>query len=152
MYAKIINGVVNQYPYPLQQLYEDNPGVYFPADLTDEILSAHNAARIVVMGQPDHDPITHRVNEVTPTYSEARQRWEQSWQVIDRTAEEINSLTYAESKLVRKQRNDLIAACDWTQLPDSPVDKAEWATYRQALRDITKQPGFPLAVDWPTQP
>ena len=53
---------------------------------------------------------------------------------------------------VRKQRNDLLAACDWTQVADAPVDKDAWAAYRQALRDITTQEGFPLSIDWPVAP
>ena len=53
---------------------------------------------------------------------------------------------------VRNQRTDKLKDCDWTQLADSPVDKAAWATYRQALRDVTKQSGFPWTVDWPVAP
>lgn len=53
---------------------------------------------------------------------------------------------------VREQRNKLLAESDWTQLADSPVDKAVWATYRQALRDMPAQAGFPWTVTWPTKP
>lgn len=53
---------------------------------------------------------------------------------------------------VRAQRNRLLAASDWTQVADAPVDQAAWATYRQELRDITAQAGFPENVDWPTAP
>ena len=53
---------------------------------------------------------------------------------------------------VRKERNAKLAETDWTQLVDSPVDHAAWFAYRQALRDITAQPGFPSAVDWPIKP
>lgn len=53
---------------------------------------------------------------------------------------------------VRAQRNKLLAASDWTQVIDAPVDQATWATYRQALRDVTAQAGFPEAVFWPTTP
>jgi hypothetical protein len=52
----------------------------------------------------------------------------------------------------RSKRNTLLAASDWTQIPDAPVDQAAWATYRQALRDITAQAGFPESIDWPVQP
>jgi hypothetical protein len=52
----------------------------------------------------------------------------------------------------RAQRNRLLSASDWTQVADAPVDKAAWATYRQALRDISAQAGFPATVVWPTQP
>lgn len=49
-------------------------------------------------------------------------------------------------------RNSMLLECDWTQLPDAPVNHAEWATYRQELRDITTQVGFPNNVVWPTKP
>ena len=52
---------------------------------------------------------------------------------------------------VRTDRNARLAACDWTQLPDAPVDAEAWAVYRQALRDITDQ-NNPLEVVWPTAP
>lgn len=53
---------------------------------------------------------------------------------------------------VRAERNDKLTASDWTQVADAPVDKAVWATYRQALRDISDQAGFPWTVQWPEMP
>ena len=52
----------------------------------------------------------------------------------------------------RERRNALLASSDWTQINDAPVNKVAWATYRQALRDIPAQQGFPLEVQWPVQP
>ena len=52
----------------------------------------------------------------------------------------------------RAQRNGRLTASDWTQVADAPVDKAAWATYRQALRDITTQESFPESVVWPSEP
>jgi hypothetical protein len=57
-----------------------------------------------------------------------------------------------QAKSVRQSRSDKLADCDWTQVADSPVDKTAWATYRQALRDVTAQTGFPWTIEWPTQP
>lgn len=57
-----------------------------------------------------------------------------------------------QAERVRADRNSKLADCDWTQLADSPVDKAVWATYRQALRDIPTQVGFPWNINWPAQP
>lgn len=57
-----------------------------------------------------------------------------------------------QAKSVRTTRGDKLKECDWTQVADAPVDKAAWATYRQALRDITAQAGFPWTIDWPTIP
>ena len=53
---------------------------------------------------------------------------------------------------VRQRRVELLAACDWTQLPDvSDGLRSAWATYRQALRDVTTQPD-PMSIEWPTPP
>ena len=57
-----------------------------------------------------------------------------------------------QAKAVRQQRGEKLKETDWTQVADAPVDKAAWATYRQALRDVTAQAGFPWNVEWPTQP
>ncbi len=57
-----------------------------------------------------------------------------------------------QASAVRQSRSDRLADCDWTQVADSPVDKSVWATYRQALRDITTQDGFPWNVTWPDSP
>lgn len=56
------------------------------------------------------------------------------------------------SSETKQLRNHMLALSDWTQLPDATADKEEWATYRQALRDITDQPGFPHDVSWPKEP
>jgi hypothetical protein len=57
------------------------------------------------------------------------------------------------ARALRAERDRLLQACDWTQLPDAPSGTREaWATYRQALRDVTDQPGFPHAINWPTPP
>ena len=57
-----------------------------------------------------------------------------------------------QAKNVRATRDAKLAECDWTQVADAPVDKAVWATYRQALRDVTAQTGFPWTVEWPVAP
>jgi hypothetical protein len=53
---------------------------------------------------------------------------------------------------VRRQRTEKLKDCDWTQIADSTADKTAWATYRQALRDITGQAGFPWTITWPESP
>lgn len=58
----------------------------------------------------------------------------------------------AEEVVVRGERDDLLQGSDWTQVADAPVDQAAWAAYRQALRDITQQDGFPHEVVWPEKP
>jgi hypothetical protein len=67
------------------------------------------------------------------------------------TPEEIAALGPTADE-IRAQRNALLSACDWTQVADAPVDDLAWAVYRQALRDIPDQPGFPANVVWPVAP
>ena len=53
---------------------------------------------------------------------------------------------------IRTERDAKLTESDWTQVADAPVDQAAWATYRQALRDIPDQAGFPNEVNWPVEP
>jgi hypothetical protein len=57
-----------------------------------------------------------------------------------------------QAKSVRQQRGEKLKDSDWTQVADAPVDQAAWAAYRQALRDVTDQEGFPWTIDWPVNP
>lgn len=71
------------------------------------------------------------------------------------TASEIAALRPSTEKLmadIRTMRNKLLSESDWTQVLDAPVDQVLWATYRQELRDVTQQTGFPEGVVWPTAP
>lgn len=52
---------------------------------------------------------------------------------------------------VRAERNEKITACDWRVLPDIS-NSAVWKVYRQALRDVPAQEGFPWTITWPEQP
>ena len=56
--------------------------------------------------------------------------------------------------VIRGKRNVRLQSCDWTMLPDVPMDapkRTEWETYRQSLRDVTSQPD-PFNITWPTPP
>ena len=58
-----------------------------------------------------------------------------------------------EAEEARAQRDALLAASDWAVLPDAPVaDEQDWKDYRQALRDVPQQNGFPTDINWPTKP
>jgi hypothetical protein len=61
------------------------------------------------------------------------------------------------ARAARSDRDRLLAACDWTDTASAPARLgaelyAQWQAYRQALRDITHQPGWPAAVQWPAPP
>ena len=53
---------------------------------------------------------------------------------------------------LRVERDRRLAACDWTQLPDSAADKLAWAAYRRALRDLPGKTADPSNPVWPEEP
>lgn len=76
------------------------------------------------------------------------------WSVVD-TARHNKIVANEEAKqalTARQTRKALLNECDWTQLIDSSANKVTWAIYRQELRDISDQAGFPSVIIWPTQP
>ena len=79
-------------------------------------------------------------------------KWYTKWSVADMDQEAKDALDATQAAAMRKQRDEKLAECDWTQVADAPVNKTTWATYRQALRDITAQSGFPWTITWPTKP
>jgi hypothetical protein len=59
------------------------------------------------------------------------------------------------AKAARDSRDKLLADCDWVvvkALESGQTVPGEWATYRQALRDLPQQIGFPVTIDWPEKP
>lgn len=54
---------------------------------------------------------------------------------------------------MRFERDMLLSTTDWTQLSDVPqAIKDKYVAYRQALRDVPQQPGFPDNIQWPVKP
>ena len=62
------------------------------------------------------------------------------------------SIDDKQATAIRSERDSLLSQTDWTQVLDAPVDRTAWAAYRQALRDVPAQAGFPWEVTWPTKP
>lgn len=77
-------------------------------------------------------------------------------QPVERTAEELEvDCIPIQAIAIRKQRDQFLASTDWAVLPDSPLDessKTALKTYRQALRDVPQQEGFPNSISWPDMP
>jgi len=70
-----------------------------------------------------------------------------------KTAEQLEAERVEQkANQVRAERDRLLTASDWTQVADAPVVSLEWQPYRQALRDVPQQSGFPDSVDWPEPP
>jgi hypothetical protein len=152
MHALIENGAVKQYPYSIEQLKKANPATSFPKNSSDTLLASFGMQRVFFSTQPSLTD-TQVLEEGSPVFSTEDQRWTQVWTVRDMTPEEISSREEGQASSVRGQRDSLLVQSDWTQGKDIPDNvSSTWAVYRQALRDIPGQTGFPWVIEWPTQP
>jgi len=141
MFIKLTNGVPET--YTIGQLRKDNPNVSFPKDIPLETLASYNVYPLTVADRPIYNNLIETTVLNTPT--EVNGAWIQSYSVVQKSQEDAE-------RNIREQRNFLLSESDWTQVDDAPVDKTAWATYRQALRDITAQEGFPFNVTFPAKP
>jgi hypothetical protein len=117
---------------------------------TPEIIASLEAN--VVLEGPQAQPTRYQV-AFRDGVQQIDGQWFTKYSVSDMDDEARAAKDAEQAKSVRDQRNAKLADSDWTQLSDSPeANKAAWSTYRQALRDLTKQAGFPWDVQWPDQP
>jgi hypothetical protein len=79
-------------------------------------------------------------------------QWYTKYSVADMDDEAKAAKDAEQAKSVRNSRTEKLKDSDWTQIADSTADKAAWATYRQALRNVPTQSGFPWEVTWPDAP
>jgi hypothetical protein len=147
VYIKLTNGQPEN--YSIGQLRRDNPQVSFPKTIPDAVLADYDVYPLQPTDRPQVDH-TKNVSEGTPVQQDGE--WVQVWDVTDASEEEIAQRTAEKAASVRSERDYLLTSCDWTQLPDAPVDQQVWADYRQALRDVPSQSGFPYSVVWPEEP
>jgi len=150
MYVLADGSTALKFPYSIVELRKDNPNTSFPSPMGAEDLAAWGVFPVVPHEPTAYDPATETLNQVDPVLEDGE--WLQSWGVTEADAEEIAERLDEQSSVVRSERNQRLAACDWTQLPDAPVDTTAWAAYRQELRDVTGQARFPWAVVWPVAP
>ena len=150
MYVLAPNQAVESFPYSIGAPRRDNPNTSYPRNPSDAVLADWNVFPVTDKPTPAYSPATQNCDQVNPTLVDGK--WVMAWAVTSATPEQIAERTSAKESEVRQQRNALLSACDWTQLPDAPVPAASWAVYRQELRDVTAQSGFPWDVIWPEEP
>lgn len=126
------------------------PNTGFPAQLTADIINEFGGD--VVLEGPQAQPTRYQV-AFRDGVQQIEGQWFTKYSVADMDADAIAATDAQQAKNVRDDRNRRIAESDWTQGKDIPDNiSSVWATYRQALRDVPQQAGFPWDVQWPTQP
>ena len=126
-----------------------HPNTSFPPQLTAELLDGFGADP--VLNGPQAQPTRYQV-AFRDGVEEINGQWFTKFSVADMDADAIASLDARQADSVRAERNRKLTSSDWTQVEDAPVDKAAWAAYRQGLRDVPSQAGFPWDVTWPVEP
>ena len=82
------------------------------------------------------------ITDLAPPHEKAE--WKVDKWVIPKAAKAVDA---------RSKRDELLGECDFIMLSDHPAtNKAAWKTYRQSLRDVPEQAGFPATITWPTKP
>mgnify|MGYP003112155682 CR=1 FL=1 len=150
MYVKIENNEIVQYPYSIEQFRADNRNISFPSDLSNDILASHGVYPVSNDPAPTYDPTTQRVvKSNTPVLRDGK--WVLTKSVVQLTADQITSREITAATQVRATRTELLQKTDWCACSDVTMS-VEMATYRQALRDVPAQEGFPYNITWPTKP
>lgn len=132
----------------LRRWAKDNNGPSWDRT-TDEVLETLGAD--VVFEGPQATPTRYQI-AYRDGVEQVDGKWYTKHSVADLDAEGIAAKDAEQAKSVREQRTQKLKDSDWTQVADAPVDQAAWATYRQALRDVPSQAGFPWEVQWPVAP
>lgn len=126
-----------------------HPNTSFPAILTAELLDGFDADAVLNGAQPS----ATRYQTVTRDgVKEIGGKWFTKFALVDMPDEAKAAMDAQQAASIRAERNRKLAECDWTQLLDAQVDEVAWASYRQALRDLPAQDGFPWDVEWPSAP
>ena len=139
-HLKITNGQPEI--YSIGQLRRDNPNTSFPKVPSDALLADWGVYPYTVQDQPTVDYMTQTLKPTSLT--EVDGAWTQGWEVSNMSVDDAG-------RNIRSHRDNLLQQTDWMALSDVTMSPA-WASYRQALRDITAQEGYPYAVIWPTKP
>jgi hypothetical protein len=125
------------------------PNTGFPVQLTEEIINEFGGD--VVFEGPQAQPTRYQV-AFRDGVEQIDGKWYTKYSVADMEQEAKDALDASQAASQRAFRNTLLSDCDWTQLPDAPVNTQAWANYRQGLRDVTSQAGFPWDIQWPEKP
>jgi hypothetical protein len=142
--VKTSNGQVEQFPYTLGDLRRDKLPTTFPKDIPDSMLADNEVYPVTRGTAPECDTLVQSLTRDAAPVKDGVD-WVIGYTVENRTQDQAQAA-------IRNQRDRLLSETDWMALSDSPAMTTEWATYRQALRDITGQTGFPYSVEWPTKP
>lgn len=148
MYARIVNGSVEEFPYSIKKLQMDNPNTSFPKLMSDSVLASFNVYEVIDVAHPEIEDtqIAYHTGNAVQVDGE----WQREWAIRDKTSDQITEENNRLASEMREQRNKLLAETDFYALSDVTMSN-EMKTYRQALRDLPADTDWPK-VDFPNKP
>lgn len=152
MYILIKEGVITDSNYSLTKLKTDNVNVSFPAVVSQDLLAEYGVFFVVQDLPQDIGPLdVAKKSEIVFENGV----WVQKYIVEKASDEEIAQKETVAASDARLIRDKLLTKSDWVvikSLENNQPLSFEWATYRQQLRDLTNQVGFPFSITWPSAP
>ena len=143
MFVKTNSGQIERYPYTVGDLRRDNPNTSFPKNVPTDMLADYGVYPVARASVPPFDSLVQSLVAHAAPAEDAGQ-WTLGYDVVQKPEEMAGDN-------IRRERDRLLATTDWMALSDNTMTP-EWASYRQALRDITSQGGFPYTIEWPIKP
>jgi hypothetical protein len=121
----------------------------FPEDIQDHHLPS-GVVRVHPAQAPSITPYQY-LEAADPAFDGTK--WVAQYAIKEYSDERKGDIRDQYADNIRGLRDTKLAACDWTQAKDIPDSiSSAWTTYRQALRDVPSQEGFPFNVTWPVAP
>ena len=148
-----------------------NPNISMPRTWNQNVLDALNIEAVLEAPKPDAGPYQYVARN--GVVQDAKGNWVTAWEVremfstdddgtkAEKEAAYQAGLDATAAKSVREERDLKLKECDWVAVKAVDQNAQDslgiqipvvWVSYRQALRDITAQAGFPHSVTWPTKP
>ena len=152
-YIHAENSIVIEYPYSIEKMHSDNPHTSFPIEMSTEELAEWGVFAVEEQNPPACNEQTESI-EIQPP-SLVNGVWLRDWLITPADPAEIERRTSAKADKERAKRNLVLSRTDYTQCLDFPGtdgERANYAVFRQALRDVPEQIGFPWNVVWPLPP
>lgn len=146
--VKTENGVAVKFPYSVHMFRKENPNTSLPDPMTAEFLASHGIFEVLEEEFPRHvDPALYKIDAAMPTLR-ADGKWWKGFEI------KAWSQDVAEGH-IRNQRFHKLKMTDFLVMPDYPhtdESRQAWLTYRQQLRDMPLQDGWPWNYTWPVAP
>lgn len=147
MYVRIENNIVAK--YPIMDIRSEFPNSSLPEIVSQSDLP--DGYFVVAESIPPAYGPTSKLVEADPILVSGK--WVQQWSVVQLGGEELAAAITDAEQQARTTRNTLLSTSDWTQGKDIPnTVSSAWAVYRQLLRDVPQQDGFPFSIIWPNTP